>query len=230
MVGDRSAPPRARFMSNTVSPPRGRGGVVQVHDGRGAPLTASTVRRIRCSRAWVMTMMVTSSGMRSSSMRRRTKSKSVCEAAGKPTSISLKPMRTSSKKSFILRSPFMGSNSAWLPSRRSVESQRGARVMLRLGHWRSGNATGAMAWYLVAGLAIIMVKAPLRRCRAAEHLECGVAAAPARVIRNKSDDVPAAPCAWQSWCGGRGQGDVGWFNGCARRSRVCERVHTPAKH
>ena len=91
-------------------------------------------------------------------MRRRTKSKSVCDAAGKPTSISLKPMRTSSKKSFILRSPFMGSNSAWLPSRRSVESQRGARVMLRLGHWRSGNATGAMAWYLVAGLAIIMAR------------------------------------------------------------------------
>ncbi len=31
-------------------------------------------------------------------------------------------------------------------------------VMLRLGDRRSGNATGAMAWYLVAGLAIIMAR------------------------------------------------------------------------
>ncbi|MNT81188.1 hypothetical protein D3C72_2207570 [compost metagenome] len=96
-------------------------------------------------------------------MRRRTKSKSVCDAAGKPTSISLKPMRTSSSKSFILRSPFMGSNKAWLPSRKSVDSHTGAWVMLRVGHWRSVNATGAMGWYLVAGLEI-MTKAPRTVC------------------------------------------------------------------
>ena len=41
------------------------------------------------SRAWVSTWMVTSSGIRSSSMRLRTKSKSVWLADGNPTSISL---------------------------------------------------------------------------------------------------------------------------------------------
>src|SRR6201999_613134 len=44
---------------------------------------------------WVSTWMVTSSGIRFSSTSWRTKSKSVCDAAGKPTSISLKPILTS---------------------------------------------------------------------------------------------------------------------------------------
>ena len=54
-----------------------------------APAIDSKVRSIRCSRDWVRTWMTTSSGIRSSSISIRTKSKSVCEADGKPTSISL---------------------------------------------------------------------------------------------------------------------------------------------
>ena len=119
------------------------------------------------------------------------------------------------QKSFILRSPFMGSNSAWLPSRRSVESQRGARVMLRLGHWRSAMPRGH-GLVFGGGFGDHHGQAPLRWCRAAGARGCVVAAAPARVIRNKSDDVPAAPCAWhKSWCGAGVRG-CRWFNGCAR--------------
>ena len=54
-----------------------------------APTSDWTVRSMSSSRAWVSTEMRTSAGMRSPSMRLRTKSKSVCDAAGKPTSISL---------------------------------------------------------------------------------------------------------------------------------------------
>ncbi len=59
-----------------------------------APATLSKVRRIRCSRDWVSTWIHTSSGIRFSSMSLRAKSNSVCEAEGKPTSISLKPVLT----------------------------------------------------------------------------------------------------------------------------------------
>jgi hypothetical protein len=45
--------------------------------------------------------------------------------AGKPTSISLQPTLTSRSKKRIFFSAPIGSISAWLPSRRSVESQRG---------------------------------------------------------------------------------------------------------
>ena len=68
------------------------------------PFRLSKVRRISSSRAWVSTWMVTSSGMRPDSMRKRVKSKSVCEAEGKPTSISLKPMATSASNMRSLRS------------------------------------------------------------------------------------------------------------------------------
>ena len=47
--------------------------------------------------------------MRFSSIRLRRKSNSVCDAEGKPTSISLKPIRTSMSKSRSLRSAFIGS-------------------------------------------------------------------------------------------------------------------------
>ena len=62
---------------------------------RGAPFTASKVRRMMWSRHWVSTWMVTSWGMRSSSMSLRRNSYSVSDAAGKPTSISLKPIFSS---------------------------------------------------------------------------------------------------------------------------------------
>ena len=51
----------------------------------------STVRRISSSRACVSTMIVTSSGISFCSMRSRTVWKSVSDADGNPTSISLRP-------------------------------------------------------------------------------------------------------------------------------------------
>ena len=54
-----------------------------------APARDWTVRSISSSRAWVSTEIRTSSGIRSSSMSSRMKSKSVWPEAGKPTSISL---------------------------------------------------------------------------------------------------------------------------------------------
>jgi hypothetical protein len=56
--------------------------------------------------------MVTSSGTSFSSMISRTKSKSVCEAAGNPTSISLKPIFTSMSNMRRLRAASIGSISA----------------------------------------------------------------------------------------------------------------------
>ncbi len=81
----------------------------------------------------------------------RTKSKSVCEADGKATSISLKPMSQRVWKRRILRSMFIGSNSAWLPSRRSVLIQIGALPIVRSGHCRSARRTGGNGEYLLAG-------------------------------------------------------------------------------
>ncbi len=51
-----------------------------------------------------------------------------------------------------LRGVFIGSISAWLPSRRSVDSHRGALVMTRDGHCRSGSATGGNGRYRWHGI------------------------------------------------------------------------------
>ena len=56
---------------------------------RGTPTTLWIVRSMRSVRAWVRTEIVTSSGTAPPSTIERTKSKSVWDAAGKPTSISL---------------------------------------------------------------------------------------------------------------------------------------------
>ena len=62
------------------------------------------------------------------------KSNSVAPALGKPTSISLTPISTRrSKKRFFLCAS-IGSTIAWLPSRRSVDSQRGGAVIVLVGH------------------------------------------------------------------------------------------------
>ena len=122
---------------------------------RGAPTSASKVRWINGSRAWVSTWMVTSSGMRSSSMSLRTKSNSICDAEGKPTSISLKPIFTSCSNMRILRAMSMGSIRAWLPSRRSTLHQMGALVITASGQERSVRRTGAAGRYLMAGLCNI---------------------------------------------------------------------------
>ena len=56
---------------------------------RGKPISDSTVRSMSSGRDCVSTEIVTSSGRASSSSSERTKSKSVCDAEGKPISISL---------------------------------------------------------------------------------------------------------------------------------------------
>ena len=71
------------------------GRVVEVDDRPGRPGKDSKVRSMSSSRHWTSTWIVTSSGIRSSSMIWRRKSKSVWEADGNPTSISLKPTSTS---------------------------------------------------------------------------------------------------------------------------------------
>ncbi len=96
--------------------------------------------------------MVTSSGIRSSSISWRTKSKSVWLADGKPTSISLKPMATSVWNMRSLRTGSIGSMRAWLPSRRSTAHHRGALVSLWSGQWRSGSSSGTNAWYFSNGI------------------------------------------------------------------------------
>src|SRR3954454_9651182 len=96
--------------------------------------------------------MATPSGTWSVSIRKRTKSKSVCDAAGKPTSISLKPIATKVSNIRSLRSWPMGLISAWLPSRRSTAHQTGGRVIVRLGHCRSGRSIGgAVVRYFCEG-------------------------------------------------------------------------------
>ena len=57
-----------------------------------------------------------------------------------------------------LRAAFIGSISAWLPSRRSVDSQRGAAVMVRVGHLPVGQVDGrerAVAVARHAGRALL---------------------------------------------------------------------------
>ena len=104
-----------------------------------------------------------SSGMRPERTRPAIKSNSVAPALGKPTSISLMPTFTSRSNSRVFFSGPIGSISAWLPSRRSVESQRGADVIVRDGHCRSSNATGGKGRYFVAGsrsIAVSFVSVP----------------------------------------------------------------------
>ena len=84
-------------------------------------------------------------------MSSRTKSKSVCEAAGKPTSISLKPVLTSMSNMRRLRAASIGSISAWLPSRRSTLHHWGGRVMTVSGQVRRSSGMGAKALYLSRG-------------------------------------------------------------------------------
>jgi hypothetical protein len=86
--------------------------------------------------------MVTSSGMRCSSISARMKLNSTSAAAGNPTSISLKPILHSSSNSSFFCSMFIGTGRAWLPSRRSTLHQIGARSMDLSGQVRSGSSSG----------------------------------------------------------------------------------------
>ncbi|CFW38026.1 Uncharacterised protein [Bordetella pertussis] len=148
----------ARLMPNTMRRHCGAMGLYRCTMARGEPARASKVRAIRSGRDCVSASMVTSSGMRRSSISLRTKSKSVCEADGNATSISFRPTATSCSNRRSLRAPSMGSIRAWLPSRRSVLIQIGAAAGLRAGQARSAwsAANGAKGRYLVAGWASMM--------------------------------------------------------------------------
>src|SRR5690242_11379090 len=122
-----------------------------------APMSDSTVRSIKSSRACTSTWSHTSSGTRFSSMSRRLNVNSVLDADGKPTSISLKPIFTSVWNNSSFCDTFIGTASAWLPSRKSTLHQRGAAVSTRLGHWRSANATGGNGRYFLDGSVCIVV-------------------------------------------------------------------------
>ena len=91
-----------------------------------APFTASKVLLIICSLACVKTWTVTSSGIMSRSIRALIKLYSVSDAAGKPTSISLKPILTNIWKNSNFSSKLIGSISAWFPSLKSTLHQIGA--------------------------------------------------------------------------------------------------------
>ena len=82
------------------------------------------------------------------------KSKSGWLAAGKPISISLKPMRTSVSNMRRLRSGSIGSMSAWLPSRRSTLHHSGAFSMRLLGQVRSSSTSGSQGLYFSKGMRV----------------------------------------------------------------------------
>src|SRR5262245_48475031 len=122
---------------------------------RLAPRQASKVRSISSGRLWVSTWMATPSGIMSLSISSRTKSKSVSDAAGKPTSISLKPILQSSPNIRVLRSESIGSIRAWLPSRKSTAHQIGGLVMTALGHRRSLRSMGLKGTYFSPAVGIM---------------------------------------------------------------------------
>ena len=127
------------LMPNTTRRHTGAVALYTCTMARGAPRRDSMVRRISSSRACVITMMVTSSGISFCSMRSRTVWKSVSDADGKPTSISLRPTAHSVLNSRFLVSRLMGSNSAWLPSRRSVLHHTGTVLA---GAWATAGWAG----------------------------------------------------------------------------------------
>ena len=79
----------SRSMRNTTRRKIGAVALYMCTVARAAPRSDWTERSIRSSRAWVSTEILTSSGMRSSSISSRTKLKSAWLADGNPTSISL---------------------------------------------------------------------------------------------------------------------------------------------
>ena len=124
---------------------------------RRAPAMASKLRRISCSRVCTRIWIVTSSGMRFSSISLRQKWNSVSAAEGNPISISLKPIATSRSKNSSFSSTDIGCGSAWLPSRRSTEHQIGARVIVWSGQVRSGRATAGTGRYFVRDFGFMSV-------------------------------------------------------------------------
>src|SRR5690606_18303715 len=77
------------------------------------------------------------------------------------SSISLRPISTSRSKKRFFFTASIGSTIAWLPSRRSVESQRGGLVIVRAGHCRSGKGTCGKGRYLRLGSLSIAIGSAL---------------------------------------------------------------------
>src|SRR4051794_12471061 len=98
--------------------------------------------------------------MRPPSMSRRMNSNSVPDAAGKPTSICLNPQRTSASNSSSFCATFIGTASAWLPSRRSTLHQMGACVSVCAGQRRSGKSIGGKGRYFERGSKDMVVEKP----------------------------------------------------------------------
>lgn len=114
-------------------------------------------------RTWSQTSSGTAPGV---STRRRVKSKSVCEAEGKETSISLYPSSTNILKYFHFCSPSylvsscrigkglghtIGSTKLWLPSRKSVESHLGGLSIVLSGHCLFSSFRGGNRLYFIEG-------------------------------------------------------------------------------
>ena len=121
------------------------------------PLSASKVLRIKCSRLCVSTCNDTSSGTKPSSIIFLMNLYSVSLAAGKPTSISLKPISMSVLNSLSFWSIFIGTASAWLPSRKSTLHHTGAESIFLSGHCRFGNFTSKRRLYFNILLFFIFV-------------------------------------------------------------------------
>ena len=107
---------------------------------RSAPAAPASARRSSCP-----------PGCRSSSISCRTKSKSVFDADGNPTSISLMPSVTSRSNIFCLRAASIGLIRDWLPSRRSVEHQIGCAVDHAVGPGAVGQLDAVVGLVLPVG-------------------------------------------------------------------------------
>src|SRR5690242_19350561 len=121
----------------------------------------------------------------------RTKLKSVSDAAGKPTSISLKPSFSSMSNRRRFFSAPIGSIRAWLPSRRSTLHQAGAWSRVRDGQVRSGRLIAGKARYLWIGIVVGMGKllSEGRRRRQAGGLKTPAGAKSPRRPRRKTGRV-----------------------------------------
>src|SRR5882672_5314273 len=90
-------------------------------------------------------------------MSKRLNANSVLDAEGKPTSISLKPICTSVWNNSSFCETFIGTASAWLPSRKSTLHQRGACVRVSFGQRRSFNSTGGNGRYFLDGFLSMII-------------------------------------------------------------------------
>jgi hypothetical protein len=117
-----------------------------------APRSASRSAMMSSSRHWQRIWMATSPGMRFSSMRRRQKSNSICEADGKADLDFLEADFHEQLEilEFLLDAHGLGEGLVAVAEIDAAPERRaGSRV--RLGHWRLGRATGGNGRYLVMG-------------------------------------------------------------------------------